>query len=68
MAVGRTCPKCQSFDVREMIVQVQGTDRHAYVCHDCLCVFHIFDLGADDPPPVSKVTRLPKKPKRPKQR
>ena len=34
--VGRICPRCQSFDVREMTVQVIGADRHAYVCHDCL--------------------------------
>ena len=62
--VGRICPRCQSFDVREMTVQVMGIDRHSYVCHDCLCVFHNFDLGADNPPPVSNVLRLPK-PKRP---
>ena len=62
--VGRICPRCQSFDVREMTVQLKGTDRHAYVCHDCLCVFHNVDLGADNHPPVSKVIRLPRpKPK-----
>ena len=61
--VGRICPRCQSFDVREMTVQLKGTDRHAYVCHDCLCVFHNIDLGADNPP-LSKVIRLPRpKPK-----
>ena len=62
--VGRICPRCQSFDVRAMTVQVIGTNRHAYVCHDCLCVFQI---GADDYPPVSKVVRLPTR-KRPKHR
>ena len=68
MSIGRTCPKCQSFDVREMTMPVQGTDRHAYVCHECLCVFHIFDIGADNLAPMSKVIRLPKKPKRSKHR
>ena len=47
--VGRICPRCQSFDVRAMTVQLKGTDRDAYVCHDCLCVFHDFDLGGDHP-------------------
>ena len=65
--VGRICPRCQSFDVREMTVQVIGTDRHAYVCHDCLCVFHNVDLGADNPLSVSNVIHLPKR-KRPKHR
>ena len=39
----------------------EGTDPHAYVCHDCLCVFHDFDLGADNPLPVSNVVQLPKR-------
>ncbi len=59
--VGRICPRCQSFDVRAMTVQLKGTDRDAYVCHDCLCVFHDFDLGGDHPLSGSNVIHLPKR-------
>ena len=45
MSVGRTCPKCQSFDVRKL--SVGGDNLQGYACHDCL---HVFYLGPGRPP------------------
>jgi hypothetical protein len=62
MTVARTCPKCQSFDVRA--VTVQGDDLRAYSCHDCLHLFYITvdDLHTEqDDMRAGKVRRLPKK-------
>jgi hypothetical protein len=64
MTTGRTCPKCQSFDVRP--VTIQGHDLYAYSCHDCLHVFYISatDLQRErDEQIAGKVERLPKKAK-----
>ena len=38
-SVGRTCPKCQSFDVRA--ITVGGDDLRGYACHDCRHVFYL---------------------------
>ena len=64
MTTGRTCPKCQSFDVRQ--VTMQGVDLYGYACHDCLHVFYISaaDLQREQSEQIAgKVARLPKPPK-----
>ena len=64
MTIGRTCPKCQSFDVRQ--VTMQGDDLYGYACHDCLHVFYITaeDLQREyDEQVAGKVARLPRKQK-----
>ena len=65
MLVGRICPKCRSFDVRE--VPVQGDDLHGYRCHDCHHAFYISSETlqreqADQE--AGKVVRLPSPRKR----
>jgi transposase-like protein len=68
MSVGRTCPKCQSFDVRE--VTVGGDDLRGYSCHDCLHVFYLStaDLEREQQDiRAGKVTRLPRS-RQPKRR
>ena len=58
-----TCPKCQSFAVRE--VSLHGDDLHGFSCHDCR---HVFYLRAADLQRERDKMRGTVRPRQPKSR